>query len=201
MFKLFESGEFVSLEREVEARWRLVETAWSLNISSNLLQIQQDEENQMLFTIVDRVRRVNVTSSRDVLNGYQKGKCFYCFDEISVEPGADNLADVDHFFPHKLHKIVKPINGVWNLVLACSNCNRGSGGKFDSLPSRLFLDRLHNRNEWLIASHHLLPKILKQQTGKHKSDRRKFIDQSYEVARIPLGYSQWQPELKGFATF
>jgi 5-methylcytosine-specific restriction endonuclease McrA len=201
LFKLLESGDFANLEREVEARWRLVETAWGLNISCNLIQIQQDEENQMLFVMVDRVRRVDVTSCRDALNGYQKGKCFYCFDGISVEPGAEKLADVDHFFPHKLHEIVKPINGVWNLVLACKNCNKGAGEKFARLPSLRLLQRLHNRNEFLIASHHPLTETLKRQTGEKEHQRDKFITRNYEAAKVPLGYSQWEPELKGIPTF
>lgn len=202
LFKLLEGGELANLEQEVEARWRLVETAWSLNISRHLIQISHDEDTQTLYTI-DNLRRVNVTSARDALNGYQKGKCFYCFDKISLQPRSSDLADVDHVFPHRLkpQKIANPINGVWNLVLACPNCNRGSGGKFDRLPSPKLVQRLHNRNEFLIASHHPLTETLKQQTGEREHQRNKFISRNYEAARIPLGYSQWEPELRGIPTF
>ena len=70
----------------------------------------------------------DVTSSRYALDGYQKGKCFYCFDDISIEPSDDNLADVDHFFPYILETSLQRdlnIHGVWNLVLSCNSCIRG----------------------------------------------------------------------------
>jgi hypothetical protein len=89
------------------------------------------------------------------LNGYQKGKCFYCFADIYLEGLA--IPDVDHFFPHVL-KVVgfDGIDGVWNLVLACQQCNRGIGGKSDRVPTLHLLERLHLRNEFLIESHHPL---------------------------------------------
>ena len=196
------SGELANLEQEVESRWRLVETAWGLNISRNLIQINHDEDSQTLYAL-DKLRRVNVTSSRDALNGYQKGKCFYCFGGISLQPGESDLADVDHFFPHKLkpYSIANPINGVWNLVLACPGCNRGVGGKFDRLPSQKLVQRLHNRNEFLIDSHHPLRETLKYQTGATELQRANFLTTNYEAAKIPLGNSQWEPELKGVFTF
>lgn len=96
-FKMFEQGQTGNLGEEVEARWRLVETAWSLGISRNLASIQHDEDLNQLYTGPTE-RRVVVTSSRSALNGYQKGRCFYCFDRISVLNGDAQLADVDHFF-------------------------------------------------------------------------------------------------------
>jgi hypothetical protein len=48
------------------------------------------------------MKRVMITSSRPALNGYQKGKCFYCLSPVSLVKHADDLADVDHFFPHRL---------------------------------------------------------------------------------------------------
>jgi 5-methylcytosine-specific restriction endonuclease McrA len=202
LFKLLEGGELANLAQEVESRWRLVETAWGLKISRNLIQINHDEDSQILYAI-DKLRRVNVTSSRDALNGYQKGKCFYCFGGISLQPGQSDLADVDHFFPHKLKPlgIAHPINGVWNLVLACPGCNRGVGGKFDRLPSQKLVQRLHNRNEFLIGSHHPLKETLEQQTGKTEPPRNRFLSNAYEAAKIPLGNSQWEPELRGIPTF
>jgi 5-methylcytosine-specific restriction endonuclease McrA len=112
------------------------------------------------------MRRVLVTSCRDALNGYQQGKCFYCSAQISVIE-KDTLADVDHFFPHTLRRteLGEAVNGVWNLVLACSSCTRGAGGKFDRVPGEGLLARLHARNEFLIASHHPLRETLILQTG------------------------------------
>jgi hypothetical protein len=202
LFELMAGGDLADLTAEVEARWRLVETAWGLNISRNLIRIERDEATQMFYAI-DRSRRVDVTSCRDALNGYQKGKCFHCFDRISIQSGAANLAAVDHFFPHrlKLHAIAEPIDGVWNLVLACNECNGGVGGKFDRLPAQNLLQRLHDRNEFLIDSHHPLRETLIQQTGKTEKQRGSFLTSNYEAAKIPLGNSQWQPELKGIPIF
>ena len=156
-----------NLPQEVEARWRLVETAWKLKISKHLIKVDYDHQEGKIFTLGDRNRRVDVTSCRDALNGYQKGKCFYCFADISIKSGSEDLGDVDHFFPHKLtfYNIAHPIDGIWNLVLACQNCNRGSGGKFDRLPEQRFLKRLHARNDFFITSHHPLRETLIQQTG------------------------------------
>ena len=67
--------QFSNLSNEVEARWRLWETAISLNISTNHLVISNDLQDNNLFVQIDKRRRVDVTSTRDALNGYQKGKC------------------------------------------------------------------------------------------------------------------------------
>src|SRR4051794_16483114 len=59
------------------------------------------------------------------------------------------LARRDHLFPRvlKTFKVADPIDGIWNLVLACQGCNRGAKGKFDCLPELSYLERLHKRNE------------------------------------------------------
>jgi len=48
-----------NLETEVESRWRLVETAWGLGISANLIQIQHDDDEKLLFTF-DKANRRNL---------------------------------------------------------------------------------------------------------------------------------------------
>ena len=83
LFSLFETNQFLSLSDEVEARWRLVETAWELNVSKNLIAVDYDKDTSNLF-VQKANRRVDVTSSRSALNGYQKGKCFHCFTDISI---------------------------------------------------------------------------------------------------------------------
>jgi CRISPR/Cas system Type II protein with McrA/HNH and RuvC-like nuclease domain len=145
---------------------------------------------------------VNITSSRPALNGYQKGKCFYCFRDISITKGDDALADVDHFFPHTLKACAegKPIDGVANLVLACQSCNRGAGGKFDKLPSLPLLERLHARNEYLVDSHHPLRETLILQTGLREQERVRFLQEAYDCAKISIA-TTWQPEANGTALF
>jgi hypothetical protein len=180
LLKLKERLQFINLPHEVEARWRLVETAWTLNLNPQLLEVRFDKKNRLLYTHNEDCSRINITSCRDSLNGYQKGKCFYCFREIVIDDSdLVRLADVDHFFPHKLKPFMPDINmdGVWNLVLACQQCNRGCGGKFESIPQLTLLQRLHKRNEYLINSHHPLRETLIKQTGKTEQLRERYLQQ------------------------
>jgi hypothetical protein len=195
LFGMLEGNQGQNLPKEVDARWRLVETAWELKVSRNLISIGCDLDESLLFT-QNRARRVNITSCRGALNGYQKGKCFYCFGDISIITSAADLTDVDHFFPRVLinYRIAHPVDGIWNLVLACVSCNRGVGGKFDQLPQLRFLERLNTRNEFLIDSHHPLRETLIQQTGNSEPKRRSFLIGNYNAAKTGrLINSNWQP--------
>ena len=142
-------------------------------------------------------RRKSVTSSRDALNGYQKGKCFYCFSDIELDVSSDFYPDVDHFFPHilKQHGHGNGIDGVWNLVLSCQECNRGAGGKFAQVPTIRLLERLHRRNNFLISSHHPLRETLIQQTGNSEKVRSRFLNE-YHTKAWSLLIHQWEPHEK-----
>lgn len=182
---------------ETEMRWRLVETAWSLEINSSL--IAYDDDTGLL---VPSMRRKAVGSARDALNGYQKGSCFYCYRPIGTTPGAVDLADVDHFFPHVLQRLgfATNLDQVWNLVLACSACNRGPSGKFDSIPAIAYLARLVRRNEYLIGSHHPLRETLLLQTGADAATRRRFLQSMFDVANESQP-SRWSTEALGSPSF
>ena len=201
LFKLLGDKHAGSLTPEVEARWRLVETAWDLNISRNLIDVSYDPKSQLLTT-QKASQRIDVTSCRDALNGYQKGLCFYCFRNVSIVSGDAELADVDHFFPHtlKANGIANPVDGVWNLVLACSDCNRGEGGKFARLPSLDLLKRLNRRNDYLISSHHPLRETLIRQTGHSVTERKSFLQKTYNDAKRILIHA-WKPTTQNDPTF
>lgn len=201
-YRLAETQVFSDLNSETEARWRLVETAWELNLPRQVVQITYDENDQILHTLTKQNRRINITSSRDALNGYQKGRCFYCYRDVSLDAFSSELADVDHFFPYKLSFCAsgKPIDGVANLVLACKECNRGSYGKFDRLPSIDLLERLSQRNEYLIKSHHPLRETLMLQTGLSEKDRQSFLQNAYDCASTHL-IMKWAPKPCGISTF
>jgi hypothetical protein len=194
-----------SLGQEVESRWNLVEAAWSLNIGRNLIIVEADAAKGKLF--VNSQKRIDITSSRDALNGYQKGRCFYCFDEISVSPQNDRLADVDHFFPWVLMRegIAMNLDGVWNLVLACRQCNRGTAGKFAQVPAKSLLERLHRRNNYLIDSHHPLRRTLIKQTGASIPERERFLQRNFDVAIDAFAISNldqlWKPQPMASAVF
>ena len=202
-YRLGEQYQYDNLAAETEARWRLVETALELNVPKHLIQIDYKEESREFFAD-NKLRRVPVTAASPSLNGYQKGRCFYCFREISIDNNHQDFADVDHFFPHDLRKCDadKPINGVANLVLACIDCNRGVNGKFAKLPSLPLLERLHARNEYLITSHHPLRETLIVQTGNSTEKRQKFLQDAYNCSITHYGIHQkWQPAQQGIATF
>ena len=210
LFKLFYiyDNSAKDLNQETESRWNLVEKAWELNINKNLIAVEFDQQTKQLFTQDAKHRRTNITTSRGALNGYQKSRCFYCFKEISISSDDDLLADVDHFFPHLLKPDVanagccRPVNvdGVWNLVLSCAECNRGESGKFAQVPSIELLERLHTRNEYLIGSHHPLRETLIMQTGTTERDRKYFLDKSYRFSKERLIHN-WQPKPQGLSIF
>ena len=199
LFTLAEDANFNSFKQETEARWKLVESAWQMGISRNLLSVHHDPSSNDLYTHI-KERRVNITSSRDSLNGYQKGRCFYCYDSISINSGHPELADVDHFLPWMLRDKLPLINGIWNLVLACKDCNRGAGGKLEQIPSLNLLNRLHDRNEYFISSHLPIRETLIRQTGKSERQRQRYLQSCYNQARISVLHT-WEPEPKGSVTF
>lgn len=201
LLKLKELYQYQNFNQEVEARWNLVETAWNLNINPNLLEVKYDEDKSLFFLENDFMRRIDITSVRDSLNGYQKGKCFYSFKDISVVKGSDDLCDVDHFLPH-LNKEVHAkngvnINGVWNLVLADSSMNREKSAK---VPEKRFLDRLYNRNEFYIESKHPLAETIINQTGKTKQERVRFLQKQYQLA-VDSSIQTWKPSEEYIGNF
>ena len=199
LLKLKESFHFQNFNQEVEARWNLVETAWNLNLNPKLLEVKYDEDKSLFFLENDFMRRTDITSVRDSLNGYQKGKCFYSFQDISVVSGSANLCEVDHFFPH-INKTIHNefganINGVWNLVLANKDVNRNKSAK---IPEKRFLHRLFNRNEFYIQSKHPLAETIVNQTGNTKQKRIEFLNKQYQLA-LNSAIITWEPgfELNG----
>ena len=190
-FYLAQGGQFRNLPQEIEARWNLVETAWGLDMGANLLDIEYDTEGGQLYVPRRDTSRIDVTSCRDALNGYQKGKCFYCFIDINIESGKDDLAHVDHFLPHVLKggREIPNLDGVWNLVLACQTCNMS---KLARAPHRRLVTRLNTRNNYLISSHHPLRETLIRQTGDTDAGRHSFLNRSYQVAVDTLIHT-WEP--------
>jgi 5-methylcytosine-specific restriction endonuclease McrA len=197
LFDLREERGAPDLALETEARWRLVETAWDLGVSRSLIGF--DTETKEL-NVRRRDRRVNVTSCRSALNGYQKGCCFYCYDAISIQPG-EGVAHVDHFFPWaRRDELGRSLDGVWNLILACPTCN-GAAGKHVFVPAPDLLKRLHKRNEFLISSHDPLRETLMAQTGMTTADRIGFLNECHELA-VLSGIPVWPcPPARAEAAF
>ncbi len=196
LLSLKESFHFENFEKEVEARWNLVETAWNLEISPSLLEVRYDEDSSLFYMEDSFMRRKDVTSVRDSLNGYQKGKCFYSFQDISVLAGSPHLCDVDHFFPHRNKRTHANsganLNGVWNLVLADYGVNRS---KSDRIPHKDYLERLYTRNEFFISSKHPLGETIQNQTGQTPVKRRDFLQKQLDIAAYGIK-PQWRPDIE-----
>ena len=201
LLKIKELFQYRNLEQEVDARWNLVETAWNLQINPNLLEVKYDENKSLFFIENNLMRRIDITSVRDSLNGYQKGKCFYSYQDISINKNEQDICEVDHFLPH-VNKLAHSttganINGVWNLVLADSKINLN---KMAKIPEKRFLHRLYNRNEFYIESKHPLAETIINQTGLTKESRRRFLEAQYNLA-FKHSIQQWKPEIELIGTF
>jgi hypothetical protein len=199
LLQLKDSFHFQNFALEAEARWQLVETAWNLQLNPKLLEVQYDEAQGLFFIERTLLRRVNITSVREALNGYQKGKCFYSFQDISVKASSPNLCQVDHFLPHlnKQAHLPANINGVWNLVLADGQINNHKRAR---VPELRFLQRLYQRNEFFIASKHPLAETIINQTGATPAQRQHFLHQHYQIA-LDQSLHRWVPAVELPATF
>lgn len=141
---------------ENESRWMIVEEAWKNNLSPNILVYDQTNRE---FISLSSNERTNLRSAVSVLLPYQQGCCFYCNKKINISANSDetDFPDVDHFIAHSYFKRpnLNHINpdGIWNLVIACKECNRGNGGKFESLPSSNYQKKIVNRNVLFTEEH------------------------------------------------
>lgn len=183
-----------NLEQEIEARWRLVESAWNLGVNQRLLNVQYDHDQELIFLLDDVHRRCDLSSVRPALNAYQRGHCFYCRGYISVDAVAVNGSEVDHFHPHRLARDgFQNVDGVWNLVLSCRNCNRE---KSDQLPHQDLVEDLLDRNEFFCGSLHPLRETIESQLGASPQARRSSLAARYRQAAVLMGMDTsrgWRP--------
>ena len=202
LFNLLDSADYANFQLEIEGRWNLVESAWT---EESLIHVQYDTETENLYylkpvsnnSFMHSHLRTNLTPIRKPLNGYQKGRCFYCFKAISIESNQDNTCDVDHVIPMSIQfgsTYDLQLNEVWNLVLACQDCNRwNKGGKAGNLPVKDFILRLHHRNEYFIESNHPLRESIILKTGQTKEKRFDYIEKRFTFA-TSIRKPSWQPK-------
>jgi 5-methylcytosine-specific restriction endonuclease McrA len=187
--ELLDEGNGPNLREEVEARWRLVEAAWELNLPRQLLTV---EFQPVTNTLVVPRRRTNITGARGALNGYQKGHCFYCYTPIEITSGSPLTGQVDHVFPWSAGPIIG--GAQWtasgNLVLACARCNSWHE-KSNRPPHERYVQRLSVRNEFLIASYHPLRPTLIAQTGASQSERSATLKRALDEVTVGGVRSAW----------
>ena len=186
---LLDAGHGPDQGEEIEARWRLVETAWELNLPRHLLTV---EFQPVSDTLVVPRRRTNITGARAALNGYQKGHCFYCYTPIDIASGSVMTCHVDHVFPWSAGPVISgaPVDGVWNLVLACARCN-GWQEKSGRPPHLHYVERLNTRNEFLIASYHPLRPTLIDQTGESVEMRTALLRRAFDQVTVGGARAPW----------
>ncbi len=188
-----EAGTESPLEAEAESRWRLVESAWHERRSTgSVLRVEYDRPNEMIVRGMLGHRR-DITWVRPGLSGYQGSTCFYCGAPVKPLIGFERSADVDHFFPHMLmaRGVFYDLDDVWNLVLACAVCNRGAAGKFGRLAHGDYLERLWQRNERLISSHHPLRESIIKATGATPEARLGFL-RSMQTRATEYARADWR---------
>lgn len=156
--QLIESSDIAAqLVKENQSRWVIVEEAWKNKLSPNMLVYDNDEN---IYSIVKGQKRVNLRSAVNILLPYQHARCFYCNKQLNVNAKSDqnDFPDVDHVIPfsafnNKIFSDKINSNVMWNLVIACKECNRGNNGKFNSPPDKHYFDKLINRNILFTQEH------------------------------------------------
>lgn len=156
VFRVFDGADKETLKQELDARWSLLESAFAIRREN--AQLINDIKQFYLLRGYDRT---DITYMKDMLNGYQESRCFYCGELL--DPDAIH---VDHVIPRSFICHDEP----WNLVLAHDGCNEQ---KSDALPSKYYIQKLVDRNERLIKSNHPLSQKIKDSLGETPQARRR----------------------------
>jgi 5-methylcytosine-specific restriction endonuclease McrA len=146
------------LQDELDARWSIVESSFDAGIGRSLMDrgvVLSADGAQILQA---PFRRASVTSARAALTGFQHGRCFYCHEPLTSLPRG---VHVDHVYPIALTRTGSwrgpDVNGVWNLVVACSACNLTKSSR---VPTPDEVRALIDRNEAIMTSPHPLKRTL-----------------------------------------
>jgi hypothetical protein len=173
LFSIASEGKITLLE-ELEARWSLLEGAFSIY-----------QENWQLSNDVRAIylqsgyQRTDLTSNIPFLQGYQGNTCFYCGEAIEKHD-----IQVDHVLPRQvlLH------DEVWNLVLSHSHCNVS---KSDKLVGKHYLEKLVFRNENIMGSNHPWKKKIEKALGSTPKSRSWAINYHYDNVKKVVGPYYW----------
>jgi hypothetical protein len=175
--ELLHLGEtsFVELSDEVEARWRLLEGAFSINHSQENFKLANDIRDIYLH---DGYKRTPLTHNIPFLSGYQGNVCFYCGEALGTD------VHVDHVLPRQI------INHdeIWNLVLSHPDCNLQ---KSDKLVGPQFIEKLIARNENIMGSNHPWKRKIETLLGGSKAARISSVKNHYDLVKTARGRVFW----------
>ena len=163
------------VDSELEARWSLLEGAFSIKQSQSQYLLANDIRSTYLESGYERKP---LTKNRPFLQGYQGNTCFYCGDPLSED------VHVDHVLPRE----VVCHDELWNLVLAHGFCN---GAKFDHVVGPHFIQKLIQRNENIMGSNHPWKQRIVEQLGTNSVARRKATEDQYENVKKVKGTDYW----------
>ena len=169
----FGAEEVGRLQQEIDARWSLLEGAFTINQSQ--FELANDIRDIYIQHGYDRKP---ITQNIPFLMGYQGNTCFYCGEEL----GSD--IHVDHVLPRQ----VVCHDEVWNLVLAHDSCNLL---KSDKLVGAHFLEKLVRRNENIMGSNHPWKKKIAQALGSTPAKRSRALTSHYDNVKTVLGRNYW----------
>jgi hypothetical protein len=166
---------FDELEKEVSARWNLLEGAFSITQSQESYALANDVRD---IYLQQGYERTPLTQNIPFLTGYQGNVCFYCGEELG-----DDI-HVDHVLPRQ----VINHDEVWNLVLSHEHCNLQ---KSDKLVGPHFIEKLISRNENIMGSNHPWRRKIESQLGANTNARASSIRHHYEQVKTARGEDYW----------
>jgi hypothetical protein len=175
LLDLFSDKQNQSLDTELMSRWDLLEFGFE-NVSGE----ESIEVDEKLEFVLKKTKRTQISRLRPVLNGYQDGVCFFCGVKFDI----DGKMHVDHLIPRDAVKH----DQIWNLVLSCESCNLW---KSNHLPQKHFVQKLIDRNEFVLQSDLPLKEHLRKVLGTETEIREQLVWNQHKIAKNK-GLTLWE---------
>ncbi len=168
----FTDNQNKPLNHELDSRWELLEFGFENTKEEESLEVDFKSE-----LVIKKNKRTPISQLRPILNGYQRGNCFYCGLKL------DDSIEVDHVIPWSAVEH----DEIWNLVLAHVDCNRL---KTNDLPPKRYVKKLIQRNEIVLRSYLPLKEELKKVLGDSAPKRMEQVWMQYKIG-VNKGLPIW----------
>lgn len=161
LIHIAQSEQAAGLRAELEARWNIVETSFTIGVGRSLIR-EGLAVDWTALTLTDKRRRRPVTGVKEATIGFQHGRCLIC--NFAMVP-ADETA-IDHVFPYSLMNRFggaagwhgPDLDALWNLAPVHASCNSAKGAR---LPCSTEISRLARRNEAIMPSQYPMSRTLR----------------------------------------